>query len=1651
MIQSNENQEPNRGIRDNSNVLSTSIPLLPSTNVYRSNILSSITNVGHALTTTNASSQATQIRRPRGRPRLNTRALSDITNICGSSKPPQVSPPNVLPTSQNVLPTTNVEPLTNNTNGSSQVTQVPRPRGLPAQHDRMSLPTYLTPPVMLSSVTVVDNQGNPKNLPQSACVTNFTNSTTNVIALNNSTPRHISELANTDKNGTNVPTSVYQTQRQQRRMTYEGKVVLPFLFHPPPLLTELMDYNGGECSSGVVDNNLRLLVQDLITMLDIHNLLVQSFRMAKDRFIQTLIQPVTLCLIGTRQHTGRQYNLPIALEVVALIPGNNNPTESRDVIVEERETNAEFLGRKNVLPSTFTGGPRHMIQQYQDAMAICCWARPLDLFVTMTCNLKWPESQRDVENYIPGQPTVDRPDTIARVFKMKLDDLMDDIRKGNHFGRVKTEWCNQGTLVKYLFSYLNKGPDYATVVIKGQRNETNNSTTTTNIRNTTFSSRVTTNSNTTPTTTTNNNTTSTTNINNSRMPYTTILQHQDKIKQCLSCRYISAFESCWHLLGYQMHYRSVAVERLPFHEEGCNRVYFRGDDDADNVIQRETAAMSKFTEWMKAKEMYPELGSTLNFYHGLNPQQRDVYDNIVQAVNERNGGLFFVYGCGAENPNADNQVLRQKSCRLREFSTNPLVYFRCTRAVVIMPPRMRTQSAVRPVAESRGGGTGEQVGRGRRGRGPRGEAVNRGVGGAPDFSTIITQQLQNLLPAMLAQVGNQGHVRNQNSNVVIENVQENVRNVIVNSDRVGCSYKEFFACNPKEYDGKGGVVVLTRWIEKMKSIRKLSQEVSISMSWNDFKFMMIEEFCPSHEMQKLETELWNHAMVGVGHVAYTDRFHELARLVPHLVTSESRMIERYISGALTDEAVRNGSIKKVEKRGNVGEPRKDKNGRDDNKRTRTRNAFATTANPVGRENMGAWPKCTTCNSYHAPEGPCRTCFNCNRPGHLAKDCRSVPRNVNPVNARDPTVRACYECGSTNHVRGQGRGNQGKQARGRAFMLGENEARQDPNIVMGTEPSELGFRYEIEIASMQPIEIDKVIKGCKLEIKGLVFDIDLIPFGHGSFDVIIGMDWLSNHKDEIICHEKVVRIPLPDGKFPYRLAPSELEELSGQLKELQDKGFIRPSSSSWGASVLFVKKKDGSFRMCIDYRELNKLTVKNRYPLPRIDDLFDQLQGSQFFSKIDLRSGYHQLRVHEDDIPKTAFRTRYGHFEFTVMPFVLTNIPSVFMDVMNRVCRPYLDKFVIVFIDDILIYSKTREEHVEHLRLVLELLNKEKLYAKFSKCEFWLREVQFLGHVINGNGIHVDPSKIEVVKNWKAPRTPIEVRSFLGLVGYYRRFIENFSKIANSLTILTQKCKTFDLGKEHELAFQTLKDKLCNAPVLTLPDRPKDFMDYKIDRLARLYLNEIVARHGEPISIISDHDSCFTSRFWQSMQEALGTRLDMSTAYHPQTYGQSDHTIQTLEDMLRACVLDFRGSWDIHLLLVEFSYNNSYHSSVRCTPFEALYGRKCHSPIMWAEKGVVRFGKKWKLAPRFIGPFEIIEKCLADLTLQVPLDEIQVDAKLIFVEEPVKILEKEFKKLKCSRIVIVKVRWNSKCGPEFTWEREDQMILKYPHLFSDISS
>ncbi|GJY06830.1 putative reverse transcriptase domain-containing protein [Tanacetum coccineum] len=381
-------------------------------------------------------------------------------------------------------------------------------------------------------------------------------------------------------------------------------------------------------------------------------------------------------------------------------------------------------------------------------------------------------------------------------------------------------------------------------------------------------------------------------------------------------------------------------------------------------------------------------------------------------------------------------------------------------------------------------------------------------------------------------------------------------------------------------------------------------------------------------------------------------------------------------------------------------------------------------------------------------------------------------------------------------------------------------------MLNIPPITIDTFYDIEMADGNLVSTNTVIQGATLTLLNQPFKIDLMPIKLGSFDVVVGMDWLSKYHARIICDEKVVHISI-DGKtliiraqvmkkksnkkrledilvvreFPevflkiyLAFLPSpKMQELSNQLQDLTDQGFIRPSTLPWGAPVLFFKKKDRSFRMCIDYRELNKLTIKNCYPLPRIDDLFDQPQGSSVYSKIDLRSGYHQLRVRDEDIPKTAFRTRYERYKFQVMPFGLTNAPAVFMDLMNRMCKPYLDKFMIVFIDDILIYSRNIEEHANHLRIILELLKIEKLYAKFSKCDFWIHIVQFLGHLINSQGLHVDPAKIEA--------------------------------IAKSLTKLTQKNKKYIWGEDQKSAFQLQKQKLCEAPILALPEGNDDFVVY----------------------------------------------------------------------------------------------------------------------------------------------------------------------------------------------------------------------------------
>jgi hypothetical protein len=261
---------------------------------------------------------------------------------------------------------------------------------------------------------------------------------------------------------------------------------------------------------------------------------------------------------------------------------------------------------------------------------------------------------------------------------------------------------------------------------------------------------------------------------------------------------------------------------------------------------------------------------------------------------------------------------------------------------------------------------------------------------------------------------------------------------------------------------------------------------------------------------------------------------------------------------------------------------------------------------------------------------------------------------------------------------------------------------------------------------------------------------------------------------------------PISKRTYRMPVNELVELKKQLAKLKSKGFIHPSSPPWGAPVLFVEKKDGTQRMCVDCRSLNEVTIKNKYPVPRIEDLFDQMKGASIFSKIDLRSGYHQLKIWESDIPKTAFHTRYGLYEYTVMSFGLTNAPAYFMYLMNKVFMKYLDKFVVVFIDDILIFSKMEEEHEKHLSMALEKLRSNQLYTKFSKCEFWLTEVNFPGHVISIGGVSVDPSKVKDVLNWMPPMNALEL-----LLGHYHRFIKDFSKIVRPMSRLLEKNKDFD--------------------------------------------------------------------------------------------------------------------------------------------------------------------------------------------------------------------------------------------------------------------
>ncbi|GJR84113.1 putative reverse transcriptase domain-containing protein [Tanacetum coccineum] len=877
------------------------------------------------------------------------------------------------------------------------------------------------------------------------------------------------------------------------------------------------------------------------------------------------------------------------------------------------------------------------------------------------------------------------------------------------------------------------------------------------------------------------------------------------------------------------------------------------------------------------------------------------------------------------------------------------------------------------------------------------------------------------------------------------------------------------------------------------------------------KNLMTLEFCPAKEIQRMDNELWNLKVKEYNIVAYTQRFNELDLMCPRMVEPENVKVKAYIRGlsdnikgevtssklAHLNEAVCMAH-KLMEKKAQARNERIL-----DNKKRKWENFQGGSSSGKGNHHD---------NSRQALQDV----------GHKERYCKE---NSVATGANAQPIPTCYKCGKQGHTRNrcpkQVKKEDGGEARGRAYAIKDVEP-QGPNVVTsmfllnngyasvlfdtGSDRNFVNTRFT-SLLDVKPIKINNS------------YEVDLAD-GRvlGTFDVIIGMDWLVERDAVIICGEKVVHIPYGDktlivegdkgvsrlkviscikafirdfpevfpnefprlppsrqvefridlvpgatlvARMPYRLAPFKMKELSKQLQELLEKGFIHPSSSSWGAPVFFVQKKDRSFRMCIDYRELNKLTVKNRYSLPRIDDLFDQLQGSSVYSKIDLRSGYHQLRIKEEDIPITTFRTRYGHFVFLVMPFGLTNAPAVFMDLMNRVYR---------------------------------------------------------------SGVHVDPAKIEAIRTWDVPKMPTEVRQFLRLVGYYRRFIEKFSLISKPLTKLTCKDKKYEWGKEEDEAFQLLKEKFYSAPILALPEGMEDFVVYcdtslkgfgsvlmqrekiryhpgkanvvadalirkerpklsrvralmmtvhndlpkqiheaqeeamkkknvkdenlgrmikqifefrpdgtrykmyqdlkmlywwpnmkaeiatyeritmdfvsrlprtpsdydtiwvvvdrltksayflptkksdTMEKLTQLYLKEIVCRHGVPILIISDRDSHFTSGFWKSLQKSLGT------------------------------------NWDRHLPLVEFSYNNSYHASIKAAPFEALYGRKCRSrnrllaarsrqksyadmrtkPLEFEVgdmvllkvspwKGVVRFGKRKKLSPCYIGSIQIIDR------------------------------------------------------------------------------
>nr|GEV55221.1 hypothetical protein [Tanacetum cinerariifolium] len=790
----------------------------------------------------------------------------------------------------------------------------------------------------------------------------------------------------------------------------------------------------------------------------------------------------------------------------------------------------------------------------------------------------------------------------------------------------------------------------------------------------------------------------------------------------------------------------------------------------------------------------------------------------------------------------------------------------------------------------------------------------------------------------------------------------------------GCNYKGFVACGPRDFDGTGGVVALTKWIEKMESMIDNSGCLANQRVKYAASSFIGKALTWWNTQVQARGEFWNHSMVGADHAGYTDRFHELAKLVPHLVTPEAKRVTRYINwlpsqirgmlratqpatiqaailtaGILTDETVCSGTLAKA------GKKRKERD-----EASKSESAGKDEKKAKGDEGRVTWPE--TVEHRLSMQS---------RYEQLGQEMgRELVMSVENRGRNQSGNKLALE-GNRNT-----RGNENR-ARGRAFNVNAVDALQDPNIVTGTYS--LNNLYATVL-----FDSGADFSFISTKFAPLLNEKPSIANPGYVIEVANGMNWLPNQKAVIVCHEKIVRIPVEGGKvlyvqgernvgktktlmstkanepklskipiardfediFPddlsglppqrqvkfridlipgatpvakslYRLAPSDMQELSEQLQELQEKGFIR-----------------------LNYRELNKLTIKIRYSLPRIDDLFDQLQRA----------------------------TRYGHFEFTVMPFELTNAPALFMDLMNRVCKPYLDKFVIVFIDDILIYSKMKEDHENHLRLMFDLLRKEKLYVKFSKCEFWLQQ----GWTFYVKVLANDSKSVGNAFRYE----------------YSLSSSDGWTKRAYNTNVRGIRCASFE----------ALYGRKCRSPVLQA----------KIGD-SRLIGSELVQETTDKVVVIRDR---------------LKAARDRQKSY---------------ADNRRKPLLFQVGD----------------HVMLKVSPW----------------KRIARFRKKGKLAPRFVGPLEILErighvayrlrlpkelssvhdtfhvsnlkKCLAGANLHVPLDKIKVDKTLLYIEKPLKIMDHEVKNLKHSKIHIVKVRWNSKRGPEFTWEREDRMKAKYP--------